>query len=174
MPLPCAQALRLLRQDAGFRSHVTALLANSECAAFRWETPPITTASLDHPFEFVLVNDPLLDMDPEPEVFQGYFTGCHIDAQVLPIHNLGKTAVMVVPRQIAPAPTYAHFARFVRGAPEAQVHALWTCVAETVLARLSDRRLWVSTAGGGVAWLHVRVENEPKYYAYRPYADSGE
>lgn len=25
-------------------------------------------------------------------------------------------------------------------------------------------------ASGGVAWLHVRLEGAPKYYAYRPYA----
>jgi hypothetical protein len=50
------------------------------------------------------------------------------------------------------------------------VHALWQCVAETALARLSAAPLWISTAGGGVAWLHVRVEGAPKYYAYRPYA----
>ena len=28
---------------------------------------------------------------------------------------------------------------------------------------------WVSTAGGGVAWLHVRLDSAPKYYTHRPY-----
>ncbi len=29
--------------------------------------------------------------------------------------------------------------------------------------------LWLSTAGGGVAWLHVRLDSRPKYYGYSPY-----
>jgi len=28
---------------------------------------------------------------------------------------------------------------------------------------------WLSTAGGGVAWLHVRLDTRPKYYRYNPY-----
>lgn len=27
----------------------------------------------------------------------------------------------------------------------------------------------LSTAGAGVRWLHVRVDDRPKYYHYRPY-----
>ncbi|MGI9175867.1 MAG: DUF6940 family protein [Rhodothermales bacterium] len=25
--------------------------------------------------------------------------------------------------------------------------------------------MWLSTAGGGVSWLHVRLDSRPKYYA---------
>jgi len=39
-----------------------------------------------------------------------------------------------------------------------------------VRQRLGERRLWISTAGGGVAWLHVRLDSSPKYYGFRPYA----
>jgi hypothetical protein len=60
----------------------------------------------------------------------------------------------------------------VRTAPEDQRHALWQCAANEAQARVSDNRLWIGTAGGGVAWLHVRLEGTPKYYAYRPYANA--
>lgn len=36
-------------------------------------------------------------------------------------------------------------------------------------ARVGTRPVWLSTAGAGVAWLHVRLDDRPKYYSYRPY-----
>lgn len=165
------QALHLLGADASFREFLTELLVQSDYTAFRWETPPITTSRVGRPFEFVLVNDPYLEMDSETEVFSPYFGGVDPSVQVLPILNLGKTATMIVPRQIVEARAYTHIAAFVRKAPSAQIHALWECVAVTVRELLSNKPLWLSTAGGGVAWLHVRIEGSPKYYSYRPYAN---
>ena len=37
------------------------------------------------------------------------------------------------------------------------------------LSRTSELPVWVSTNGDGVAWLHVRIDERPKYYAYAPY-----
>lgn len=63
-----------------------------------------------------------------------------------------------------------HLACFVRLALPAHIHALWRCVAHTVRLALSERPIRLSNAGGGVSWLHVRVEPVPNYYAYRTYA----
>ena len=60
---------------------------------------PLVQNSGDRPFEFVLINSPDLDREP--------------DVQTLPI--------------------------------------------------------WLNTAGGGVAWLHIRLDHRPKYYRYLPY-----
>ena len=38
-----------------------------------------------------------------------------------------------------------------------------------LLPKRGDAPTWVSTAGGGVAWLHVRLDSAPKYYTHRPY-----
>ena len=35
--------------------------------------------------------------------------------------------------------------------------------------RVNEIPVWLSTAGGGVAWLHVRLDDRPKYYSYAPY-----
>jgi hypothetical protein len=40
-------------------------------------------------------------------------------------------------------------------------------------ARVSTTPVWLSTAGAGVAWLHVRLDDRPKYYSHRPYTDGG-
>lgn len=111
-------------------------------------------------------------MDPEPGVFGPYFDNHPPATLVLAVPNLDGTAMMLVPRGLGELQNYTHLAAFLRHAPEAQVQALWQCVAETAQSRVSDRPLWISTAGGGVAWLHVRIERMPKYYGYRPYANA--
>lgn len=163
------RTLELLAGDAAFRLYLSRLLAEAEFPSFRWETPPITRRTVDRPFEFVLVNDPYLQVTAEPQVFAEHFAAGE-PPLVLPVANLGRTATLVVPRQLDADCAYPHIAAFVRTAPELQLHALWQCVAATALAQLSDAPMWISTAGGGVAWLHVRLEGTPKYYAYRPYA----
>ena len=44
-------------------------------------------------------------------------------------------------------------------------------LARELLARIDYRTLWLSTSGLGVAWLHLRLDHEPKYYQYAPYRD---
>lgn len=36
-------------------------------------------------------------------------------------------------------------------------------------ARLGAKPVWLSTAGAGVPWLHVRLDDHPKYYGYALY-----
>ena len=92
-------------------------------------------------------------------------------AGVVSFPNLGGDATLVVPSPHGPPEAYVHLASFVHNAPEAQQHALLQVTADVVLSRLDTAPLWLSTAGGGVAWLHVRLDSYPKYYAYRPYKE---
>lgn len=169
-PLTFAAVLRLLADSADFRAWFTTMLLEVAPAAFRWETPAVSVSTQSRPFECVLIDDPRLQRRPEPQAFASYFRGG--DADVLSVPNLGRTSELVVPRGIASEETYVHLASFLRDAPRSQVDALWRCVADTVLRSLSDRPLWLSTAGAGVAWLHVRIDRVPKYYWHRPYAEA--
>jgi hypothetical protein len=164
------EALALLDTSAAFRTALGETIAASPCVALRWETPPVTQATLAREFEFVLVDDPFLETPPEPAVFAAWFDEAPAQALALAVPNLGRTARLVVPRGVADDAAYVHLKAFLRHAPREQVHALWQCVARTAREELSDAPLWVSTAGGGVSWLHVRIERVPKYYVYRPYA----
>jgi hypothetical protein len=170
-PATFADVLRGWQEDAGLRSLYNALLADAPFAAFRWETPPVTTATLTRPFELVLLDSPGLARYPDPEAFAEHFGGASA-AVVVVIPNLGGDAIMVVPCPIAAPSAYAHLAAFVREAPEPQRHALWQAVAEAMARRVSDRPVWLSTAGAGVSWLHVRLDDRPKYYGYGPYRHS--
>jgi hypothetical protein len=162
-----ANVLRAWQDDAALRAFFNALLADAPYAAFRWETPPVTAATLSRPFEFVLLDSPELARHPDPNVFAKHFAKDKADVVAFP--NLGGDAVLIVPRPVAEPSAYGHLAAFVRHAPEAQRHALWRLVGETLTLRVGDKSVWLSTAGAGVAWLHVRLDDRPKYYRYGPY-----
>jgi len=53
------------------------------------------------------------------------------------------------------------------------IKSLWKCVADAVSAWVpSTTKLYVSTSGQGVPWLHIRVSTTPKYYRHTPFARS--
>jgi len=160
--------LRLWRQDAEFRTFFIELLKNSPYTAFRWETPPITKANSDQPFEFVMLDSPGLVCKPDTLSFAEHFHTA-MPGSIIEFSNLGGDAVMVVPCPTDPMTDYSHIAAFLRNAPESAQHQLWQSVAEAMLRRLGSKPVWLSTAGGGVAWLHVRLDSYPKYYGYQPY-----
>jgi hypothetical protein len=167
-PATFADVLHGWQNDATFRSMFNAVLADAPFSAFRWETPPVTTATATRPFEFVLLDSPWLARPPDPEAFAEHFTQSPADS-VLAFSNLGGDAIMVVPYPKSALSAYGHLAAFVRVAPAAQRHALWRCVGEVMAQRISNKPVWLSTAEGGVAWLHVRLDDRPKYYSFGPY-----
>jgi hypothetical protein len=166
-PLAYSEVLHLWKDDAGFRAFFNDLLARSAFPAFRWETPPITAATAGRAFEFVLIDAPELARTPDREAFAEHFDGAADD--VVSFANLGGDAVLVVPTPRGPSSAYGHLAAFVREAPEAQKHALWAAVGGATERRLGRAPAWLSTAGAGVSWLHVRLDDRPKYYGHAPY-----
>src|SRR5262249_15025941 len=131
--------------DAAFRSLFGSLLADVAYRAFRWETPPVTAATVARPFEFVLLDSPGLARDTDPDVFRDHLGGAR--EGVATFSNLGGDAVLVVPCPLAERSAYGHLAAFVRHAPERQRHSLWQAVAQAMTGRLGARPVWLSTAG---------------------------
>ena len=171
-PVRYREVLRLWRQDEGFRSYFISLLAGASFEGYRWETPPITLATADRDFEFVLLDAPGIDRMAEVRAFDEQFRAAGAGRQVVAFSNLGNDAVLVVPCPMGPPADYVHLAAFVRRAPAAQVHELWRVVGETMEARLDETPIWLSTAGMGVSWLHVRLDSRPKYYGFGEYRNA--
>ncbi len=168
------EVLRLLRLDAAFRDHFIELLAAAPYAAYYWETPPIDRGCAGRPFEQVLIDaPPLAGAGAESGPFEQHFARATDPEGIAVFPNLGADATLVAPAPRAPEAAYPHLASFSRGAPAAQQHALWGTVGETVERSLSDHLLWLSTAGGGVYWLHIRLDSYPKYYSHTPYRRFG-
>lgn len=156
------------RETGASRALFSELLANMPYTAFCWELPPLTRGLLSQPFECVVLDSPGLDRSADPSPFADRFREAG-DERVAVFDNLGGDATLVVPCPRSPEDGWTHLARFVREAPVATEHALWRAVAEAMLARLGTRPVWLNTAGGGVDWVHVRLDKRPKYYAWRDY-----
>ncbi len=178
-PISYAEVLNLWQSDSNFCSFFISLLSESPFSAYRWETPPITKETLKRQFEFVLLNSPGLASNPDKMTFANYFTTDDVNNGIVVFENLGKDAILVVPSPInfnasprgTPFSAYSHLAAFMRNGSDTQKQALWQIVGKTVQEQISDNPLWLSTAGGGVAWLHVRLDSRPKYYGYNLYKD---
>ena len=169
--LTFAEVIAWWRDDAAFRSFYCATLAATRWQAFFWEMPPVRRGHIDVPYEFMLIRgDGLARMTPDADAFAAQFrtTGKFVAA----FPNLGGDAILVAPEQIAAPHCYAHLGAFVRSAPKGQQHELFEALAHAVEGFLQrhDGRLWISTSGLGVAWVHIRLDTAPKYYQYRPYA----
>ena len=160
--------LHLWQSDAAFRNFFLRVLAEAPFAAYRWETPALTQQTLDRPFEYVLLDSPGLDRAVEREAFAEHFAQAG-SATVVTFGNLGRDAILIAPVPRGPDSQYGHLGAFMRQASLEQKHDLWQAVAKAMRQRISDQPVWLSTAGAGVPWLHVRLDDRPKYYGHRPY-----
>jgi hypothetical protein len=164
--------LRGWREDPEFRESFNQVLAGVPFEGFRWETPAVTVGTLGRGFEFVVLEAPEVVRAADSEAFAGHFDQGQ-PGGVVTFANLGGDAMLVVPGPGGEEAAYGHLGAFVRGAPPEQRRELWRAVGEAMGRRVGERAVWLSTAGAGVAWLHVRLDDRPKYYAYAPYRGIG-
>ena len=168
-PVKYQTVLELWKNNAVFSAWYSATLAQSPFQAFRWETPVLTRYKLSKNFEYVLVSaESFVTRPVNGRAFSDHFS----ESSVVSFSNLGGDGLMIVPCPRTDEANYGHFAAFLRGAPEDQIINLWQTIGEQIPGHLiNDSPKWLSTAGGGVAWLHVRLDSRPKYYHYSPYRD---
>jgi hypothetical protein len=160
--------LDLLQHDQDFRTFFIQLLSDIPFRAYHWETPPVTSETLYQPFEFVITNTPVIDLPPNPGPFRQYFKA---DSPIAVFNNLGNDAKLIAPAPRGQGLNYSHIGVFTDEAPLEHQHALWQTVGQVTEEQVSDQPTWLNTAGGGVAWLHVRLDSAPKYYRHRPYTE---
>ncbi|MEM1294225.1 MAG: hypothetical protein AAGH89_02600 [Verrucomicrobiota bacterium] len=163
------EVIDLWRTDAEFRRLFANGIADCPFKAVFWETPPVTLTSLQRPFEYVLVEGkPLERLQPDPEPFGLQFSASS-GKPVLTFPNLGGDAILIVPAPLVALSNYTHLAAFLRGGSPDQVDLFWQAAGEAMEKQISDRPTWLSTAGLGVSWLHLRLDSRPKYYRHMPY-----
>lgn len=159
-------------RNESFREFFISLLAATEFSAFFWETPPIFQRRTDMPYEHVAIrSDALARLTPRPDAFERPFRTS--GDEIASFRNLGGDALLIAPKPLAAWDAYGHLGAFLRSAPVHQRHELFRVLGRSLghVLRICDDRLWISTAGLGVPWLHVRLDSFPKYYNHRPYAE---
>ncbi len=153
--------------NADFRVFYSGILTSSPFQSFFWEHPPLTKDDIDNDYEFVLVRSSQLHLtQAERQDFEEHFQG---DELVVAFPNLGKNAQLIVPTPDRKDEIYNHFGNFLKHASAEQIHDFWKLVGECFEQSLTDQKRWLSTAGLGVFWLHVRIDQRPKYYKYGQY-----
>lgn len=159
-------AAGLIAEDGSVRDALTRWIQDCGHEAVYFETSPVCAATTSQPFSAVLLPAPALeravaDVGPFAAKLEG-------TTWVKRFANLGGDAELIVPTATG---DYPHLCAFVRRAPAAQIDALWrelgVAVAHWWATHASP--LWLSTAGLGVPWLHLRLDRRPKYYRHHPF-----
>ena len=179
-PIVVRRWAELLLEEEDYISDFLSILKEAPMKAYFFETKGVTQATVsEKPFEFVLVESSYLygfaDAEQDSDTFAEHLT-CGDNPMGCVFDNLGGDTLLISPKQVQTTPNniYGHLAAFVRRAPAKQVVSVWKLVLETYLSRVeseSPRKVWFSTDGSGVAWLHVRLDPRPKYYDYAPFAN---
>lgn len=168
-PMSFEQVIRGWDKDAAFREFWTRGLRRLPFEACRWECPPLTRADLGRPFDCVFVDDrELARLQADRKAFAEHFAKGSAQGFAV-FENLGHDALLLAPCPQAESRAYTHLASFVRNAPPAQIDGIWIELARLLATRLRDTPLWLNTSGLGVAWLHLRLDAQPKFYRHQPY-----
>ena len=84
--------------------------------------------------------------------------------------NLSGDTVLVIP--MPKGKCYATLKDFVDNAPKKQQQELWKLVAKEAKKQAKKfGKVWISTHGLGVPYLHVRISSQPKYYFSKALAE---
>ena len=169
-PLAWSDVVDRWQNDQSFRGFFISVLADAPFPAFFWETPPVTRATINREFEFVIVDSrSLAGVRTDQQAFANHFTSALPGASVIEFPNLGSDAMLVVPCPGEPLSAYSQISTFTRHAPVDQQHELWSMVGAALERRLGAKPVWLSTSGLGIYWLHIRLDSSPKYYTHEPY-----
>lgn len=160
------------------------VLASAPMGAYFFETRGVGyNDSHSVGFEFALVESPYLerfaDGQEDPNTFGDHFEGeCKGNEAGCVFFTPSKESVLIAPMKLNGAneknDVYGHLAAFVRRAPRKQIEHYWRLVLKTYVERLQEtdpHKVWLSTDGTGVAWLHARLDPRPKYYDYKPFTE---
>jgi hypothetical protein len=165
----------LMASQAEFQRFLSQLLRESRLSSYLFEMPPVKASNIDSPVEFVLIPGPLMTGAPDRHAYEEYFAWPIARSRgVVSFPNLGKDALLVVPVPTSEHSDYKDLRSFLESAPTEQQSALWSELGSQVLSHIrKERAIWVSVAGGGIPWLHFRIDDRPKYYRYAPYRHGG-
>lgn len=163
---------------------ITEIMETVEFDQVYFECPAMSHAtSKENQFEFVLIDAPEIvkfvnsragqrSMDSFRDIFAGNTRG-----MALSFMNISKESWLVAPRKDPEREqrTYTHLKPFAEGANENEIVALWGELCRKLNELMEEdkqRSYYLSTNGLSVAWLHIRIDETPKYYNYQKYREN--
>jgi hypothetical protein len=156
-------------EDFEFVDFYISLFKQSGYRGYAWETPPISKASINRKFEFVILNQPRSSGRPDREQYDEHYDTKNAPDGIVCFPNWDGDALLIVPSPFRKDADYSGMAEFFRDAPISQQRGLWRELARHAKSRLCDRPMRLSVAGSGIRWLHLRIDSEWKYHKHEAY-----
>lgn len=128
---------------------------------FLWKTSCVN--SLETKFEEEFIREDMLDVPQDFSPFEEYINSSN-DKNVISFPNISGDTFLIVPMP-RKGKNFASLKDFIDNASETQQLKFWQEVVKVAKIKLQDwKRVWISTHGLGVSYLHVRISKNPKYY----------
>ena len=129
---------------------------------FLWETSPIyKDKDTNYEEEFIICKQ----LDNQVNDYSSFSEHIHKskDSNVVSFFNLSKTSKLIAP--MPKNKDYTSIKLFIDNADKEQQISFWKKIAEEIdNILINNDKIWVSTHGLGVPYLHVRIDTFPKYY----------
>ncbi|MAK61527.1 MAG: hypothetical protein CMK09_11145 [Ponticaulis sp.] len=168
-PLSFGEAISLMDWEDGFVDFLSELISQSGFSGLVWECPPVTRATLSRQFEFVVIDTGKpYHPNPDPSSFRSYLEPLDGREGVSTFRNLGGDASLIIPSWVDGA-DYRDLLHFLKSASLTHKRLFWRSISDAIQSGLDDSPIWLSIAGSGEPWLHVRLDSQPKYYQHKPY-----
>lgn len=130
---------------------------------FFYETSPITK-NMKEKYQGVFIKSDALDKMKEDYSSFSQNIKKSENSDVTSFYNLSKSAYLVIPIP-RKSKQFTTLKDFMDNASERQQRNLWKEVAQSIIMMLKKYdKVWVSTHGLGVPYLHIRIDTNPKYY----------
>lgn len=156
-------AVKLLKKNKQFRTELTLAILDTKFDRVFFEMKPLLRG-VEDTFIVAVVNAAgKLTDQADLDAFPGKLTKA-----VNTFPGLDSALTLVAPGKPPTGETYAHLMQFLLNAPPPVIDIFWHTVASHIPGLLSlHGKVYVSTHGKGVAWLHMRLEPTPKHYVSR-------
>jgi len=131
--------------------------------SFFYETSFISSNGEEEYEEKFIESDLLDTMNQNYKLFQKYIIKSK-NKYVISFLNLSKTSLLIIPypRQNKKFTTLKHF---IDNSTKLQQIKFWKKVSNSIKKMLKIyKKVWVSTHGTSVPYLHIRIDITPKYY----------
>ena len=166
-----------MANDPVFSASLSTAIGSTSASDVFWECCSCSGASAaSTPFEFVVLNASrqFRSMRASAKAFARHLAMAAREGdRVARFDNLDHSARLLAPVESdVEANICLNIGRFMAKAPAENRRALWVAIAHEVVLwwrKFPHKRVWVSTSGLGVPWLHVRLDVRPKYYQYQGY-----
>jgi hypothetical protein len=164
----------LIRTSPKLINDIISILKESPFESYYLEFSPVSWNTLgERIFEFVIMKTIGFIIKTDMMTFGESNINTNSN-NIYTFPNLSKKSILMSPcyNHDYNINIYNNIGTFMRSSNLEQQLLLFSTSFGELLTQLKKNKnnfLWLSTHGKGVAWLHIRIDDNPKYISYQPY-----